>query len=215
MLRLFLAIGLIGFSLICSGQMKIKDYRAMADMAIKKYFSDSGFKEIQCITYLAQEIDTVGLTQGYYEEDKEKIINPSLISVLYFINSKELNYDFEFIVTIDSSLKVFIRSERIEGIPLCVREKKICHFISTNKAKSISIKDAIDHPDNLMVELVRPANSSEFFWVVSGQDKRNVNYNTDPVENWPLLPKQKNNTRYINAVTAKIVSYEDYSLLNR
>lgn len=67
-----------------------------------------------------------------------------------------------------------------------------------------------------MVDLKTPKDSIESYWVVSGQDKRYVDYSKpEPEDGWDLFPLRKNNTRYVNALTGKILDYEEYLLLDK
>ena len=76
----------------------------------------------------------------------------------------------------------------------------------------IAQKDSILHPDNLLVEMLKPKKSNEYYWVVSGQDKKYVDYSGNPEDGWQTYPKKKDNTRYVNARTGSLLSYGKYEL---
>ena len=62
-------------------------------------------------------------------------------------------------------------------------------------ALKIAREDSIKHPDNLLAEISKPKNGDQFYWVISGQNRYDVDYSNKPKEGWNILPKRKENTR--------------------
>lgn len=198
----------------CFSQKTIEEFKTIADHAIKKSFSKAIFKKVKCEGYVGQEANKANMIGGSYEPDKNKKVSIELIAMAYLLYSKELNYEFAFNVNIDSSLNTYAENGGIKDIPPCVRKKGPCNYIKKKEAIEIARKDSILYPDNLLVEMLKPKRSEEFYWVISGQDKRNVDYSFKPDDGWNIFPKKKENTRYVNAMTGQMISYAKYQVLD-
>ncbi|MEI9811075.1 MAG: PepSY domain-containing protein [Bacteroidota bacterium] len=212
--RLFSVFFSVFVSSICFGQISLAKYRSMTDSIIKAYFSSSVFRKANCTGYFAQEAKTGNLIGGKYEDDKSKEVNIELITMFYSLKSEELKYEFGFSVSIDSNSKIYLHEE-IFDIPVCVRMGKPCYFITKERAIARAQKDSIQYFTNLIVEMKKPKNSEDYYWVVSGQDKRNVDYSIKPKDGWQVYPKKKSNTRYLNAKTGEILSYDEYQCIDK
>jgi hypothetical protein len=201
---------------ICLAQQSVMEYKAMTDGAIRKYFSQSGFKKVKCYSYIACDRNNGKTYSGRYKKNDSFKIDIEFISIFYDLYSKELDYKFEFITSIDSSMKIGVYTESggFKDIPPCVRMNKPCHYIKQSEAIIIAQKDSIQYPDNLIVEMEGIRKSDEFYWIVSGQDKRIVDYSVERKEGFQYYPQTKKNTRYVNAKTGRILSFEEYKLLN-
>jgi hypothetical protein len=204
--------------LLCTesfAQKTITEYKGITDEAIRKYFSRSSFKRIKCDVYIAQQRHKKEALSGYFKADKNKKVEIESFAVIYYLYSKELNYKFTFVIDIDSNLQVNLAEYKgLEDIPECVKMNKPCNFIKQKDAIAIAQKDSIQYPDNLIAEVGKPLNSKDFYWIVSGQDKKNVDYSIKRKEGWQSYPLRKKNTRYVNAKTGKILSFEEYQRLN-
>jgi hypothetical protein len=131
----------------CFAQKSVMEYKAITDGAIRKYFSRSGFKKVKCYSYIARDRNNGKTYSDYYKKNDSLKINIEFISIFYDLYSKELDYKFEFITSIDSSMKIGVYTESggFKDIPPCVRMNKPCHYIKQAEAIIIAKKDLIQY----------------------------------------------------------------------
>ncbi len=80
-----------------------------------------------------------------------------------------------------------------------------CNYISKDSAIRIAIKDSILYPNNLVANLNKYYNSNNYFWFVTGTPKIKKTYKRTPVKR-----NSTKHQRIINAITGKIVPYNEY-----
>jgi hypothetical protein len=204
--------------LLCTesfAQKTITEYKALTDRAIKQSFSRSNFKKVKCYSYIARDRHNVKTYSGRYKKKDNFKIDIEFISIFYDLYSKELEYKFSFVMSVDSSMKIYFTEDGgYIDLPPCVKMNKPCHYIKQAEAIIIAKKDSIQYSDNLIVEMAGTGKSDEFYWIVSGQDKRIVDYSVERKEGFQYYPQTKKNTRYVNAKTGRILSFEEYQRLN-
>lgn len=195
-------------------QKYLSEYKRLTDNSIRNYFSPVVFKKLRCYDFVAQAKRNQSpgdLSDGGYEENKKKIINPEFIALVYSLYSKELEYEFNFRIGVDSNMHVYVESGGLPNIPPCVSGKGPCRYIKKQVAIQLAKKDSIQYSDNLLVMMRKPKNSNNYYWIVNGQDKNDIDYSSNPNQGWP---QKKDNTRYIDAASGKMLSYEEYQRLN-
>jgi hypothetical protein len=140
-----------------------------------------------------------------YEPAKNKKEKLLTVTFFYSYYSKELNYLFNFDITIDRQKNIQSDSTLFIEIPNCIAKKLDCNYISKDSAIKIAIKDGILYPNNLVANLIKYYNSNNYFWFVTGSakvkktDKRTV-----------VKRNSTKHQRIINAITGKIVPYNEY-----
>ena len=214
--RLFFLIVLFCLGIPSKGQNILREYKNLSDLILQKEFKNAVFKKIKCLGYILVG-KKVGEGSGgdYYENRNKTIDHAEYTLIFYTLFYPSLNYKFNFHIVIDSNKVPSLPVDELRDIPECVKKGKKCGFISKQNAIDIAKKDSIQYPDNLMVGLKTPKGSTESYWVVSGQDKYYVDYSKpEPEDGWSVFPLRKNNTRYVNALTGKILKYEEYLLLD-
>lgn len=202
---LFLSLFLKGYS-----QTSVEKYKLISDNAIRGFFHKKIFKKVKCESFYAQGIQMGESYAGGYDTSKSKLINAKAVAIFYQLYSDYLGYEFEFYVSIDSNKIAYVEGRGYEDIPPCVAKRKKCNFISSEIALNIAKKDSIKFENNLLVEFRKSKKTNQFVWVVSGQDINLVRYGIRPVDGWPLFPKNKDNTRIIDAISGDLMDVEEF-----
>jgi hypothetical protein len=207
--------------LLCTesfAQKTITEYKALTDRAIKQSFSRSNFKKVKCYSYIARDRNNGKTYNDYYKKNDSLKINIEFISIFYELYSKELDYIFEFTMSVDSSMKIYFTEDGgYSNIPPCVKKNKPCNYIKQKEAITIAQKDSIQYLDDLLVRMEKPRLSDEYYWVVMSGKKEKFVMDKDSIvlkKGWYPDPSRSRNTRYVNAKTSKILSFEEYQRLN-
>lgn len=213
----------VGFNPPIFCQKSVGQYKKLADDAIRPYFSNEIFRKINCLTYMIRGKTGIDQSGGGFSGNEAVILNsPSCVMIDYTLFSDDLKWTFYFYIIVDSNFIVSCDSihansppyEEIRNIPDCVRLGRKCNFISKEEAISIARRDLIEYPENLLVTFARPAQALDFFWIVHGADKRVADFSKPaPETGWNTFNKKKD-TRYVSAVSGKILSFEEYQLLD-
>jgi hypothetical protein len=207
--------------LLCTesfAQKTITEYKALADIAIKQSFSRLSFKKVKCYTYIARDRNNGKIYNDYCKKNDSLKINIEFISTFYDLYSKELDYTFEFTMSVDSSMKIYFTGDGgYSNIPPCVKKNRLCNYIKQKEAIAIARKDSIQYSDDLLVRMEKPQLSDQFYWVVMSGQKEKFVMDKDSIvlkKGWYPDPSRSKNTRYVNAKTGKLLSFEEYQRLN-
>ena len=198
------------------GQTRLNEYKHIADELLQRDLSKAAFEKVKCVGYyfVAKEPGK-GDGGDYYGNESKAFSDGQYMLILYTLFSEKLDYIFKFHVVIDSDHVAALPTAELKTIPTCVKQNRKCHFISKQAAFEIAINDSIQYPTNLTIELKIPLKSNVPYWMVSGQDKSNVDYSRqEPEDGYKFFPLRRENTRYVNAITGKLLSYEEYQILD-
>jgi hypothetical protein len=197
--------------LASSGQSQhlVKDYRRIADKSISKYIDSAVASKVKCETFTAENTNSRTSETYLYNENKNKILGYNRITFYYILFYSPLNVDIRFYITVSYHHHLIDDSSIIKCLPECVRNPHFCPFISSDSAKSISIKNSIQYPHDLNCELQRNRNDNEFYWIITGRPT---------LENPKVYPNAHARTsitssqrRIINAKTGHLISMRQFS----
>jgi hypothetical protein len=143
--------------LTCHSQKTIGELKAFCDGLIKNNISKSVMSKIKSNGYFGQDADhsKKEFLAGDCFEDRNKTVKFELMSFMYELYSKQLDYEYNFRISIDSSLRVYASTNGgFNNIPPCIRKNQSCNFITKEAAIIIAKKDSISYSDNLIVEML-------------------------------------------------------------
>ena len=209
----------IGSVLNCFSQKTVGYYKSVGDAFMMKQFDPEVFHEVSCISYLAKRNNdgSKRLAGDIVPSLSDTVSNMEWIGFFYDYYSPELGYTFHWYLTLDSDEKVGPEWMLVKTLPSCVRLKANCQFLNKEKAVAVAIADSLPHPDNYYVELVSPKKASEFYWAITGVDKREIDYSVKPKEggNLPIPAWKRHSTRLVNAATGRITNLQEYYALDK
>lgn len=201
---------ILSFGLTFQGltQKLIKDYKRIADKSLLKYFDTNVVSKVQCDRFNVTEND--GSSRYFYNENKYKKIDFTIITFKYSLFDTALNDDIYFYVSVNKNYQVIHDSSILKKIPLCIRTHQSCNFISSDSAKRIAITDSIKYVNHLSSQLEINKLDNAYYWIITGHRPSDRPKNNKPTLNRYAETISPDQRRIINALTGQTISNKQF-----
>jgi len=141
-------------------------------------------------------------TEYGYKLEKSKIKNFDEIEFEYSYYSIQLRHTLNILVSVTQSKKLTDSSLVLRNIPDCALKNSICGLIPSDSAITIARKSKIAFPNNVVASMELYDKTNEFIWIITGRDAKEASGGR--------VGRSENQTRYINALSGDIISWNDF-----
>ena len=204
------------FTIVLSSSTKpqklISDYKKVADKSLLNYFNVAVIPKIKCNSFGTISQDKQTANSYFYSENRSKILSFSVINFSYTLFDTALNYNIDFVISVDKNFRIAHDSSILKSVPVCILTFQNCALISTDSAKQISISDSIKFNNDLTSQLEKNKLDKEYYWIITGHKPSDR-----PKKNKPSLELHSefissDQRRIINAKTGQIITSKEFDL---
>lgn len=192
-------------------QDKLSTYKTVIDKAINDYFNSSLINKIECQRVLFVMPDKRRLLISNYDTFKDDTINFSKAEFIYSFFSDAINDFFAFNISIDKNKSIIADTTLFAEIPKCIAQNLECNFVKRDSVIKIAIADSIEYPNNLETKFQKRTNSYKYYWFVTGNPEEASLAKRPKAHIKAISSRQQ---KIINALTGKIISFEEYEKNN-
>lgn len=184
-------------------QLPISLYKEVADSLIKNKFNKYLYAQIQTRGFSLTGLDSSYISFPDYYKNRDYQEDFLDISFDYSFFSKQLNYLFEFSITLNANKTLYCPNKYFENIPECILQGIACSIIKKDLAIKASKIDTKNYT-HIRAELSKPDNKIDYYWIIYSEQSLNKNNVAHRGSSKKSLKK------IINARTGKIISPKDF-----